>query len=281
MQKQFSFRFYSTDKLKKTVPDLIDVLENIKKVSPKSKRERTIDTDYRVRLEQLHNESSNVVVGELLRCQSTNLPAALNSAGVREQLDTPRLGHSVVFRYDAQKGVLGIQYDVRVISPGRFLDYLLEYDSSAAYSALPVLKDGSWKKFQNGDIRKIVIGVAQPADVSVVSGASNAATSGFKKMGAAYGAPSMVVELSMGHHKGALLKSVKEVATDLLNMVGSGAYVTKLTAVTEINDAREEVDLLKDRLVARDTLAIDDRDPNTNYQVKIAFLTKEMKRLVP
>jgi hypothetical protein len=47
-----------------------------------------------------------------------------------------------------------------------------------------------------------------------------------------------------------------------------------------VNDVSEEIDLIEDRQVLKDTLSIDDRDPDKNYKIKVQFLSTRMKKLM-
>lgn len=98
-------------------------------------------------------------LGELIRCQDTNLPAEIRK-GARKALTAERLGHSVVFRLNHKVGALGIQFDARVVSPGRILDYVASYDPKAIYSMLPYINKDAWKKFTSGDTRKLALRIA-------------------------------------------------------------------------------------------------------------------------
>lgn len=276
MEKTFTFRFYDVSRNKRSLPPMVDVLTQISSIADKTQREQQLSMDYVVRLENFEKDGANAVVGELLRCQATNMPSELK-AGKRRALTAERLGHSIVFRLNHKTGVLGIQYDPRIISPGRLLDYLAANDPSAVYSMTPRINSEAWKRFNSGRTRKLSIKISNPEDMADLSGNGKAASTGMKTMAEAYDAPSIAVEISMGHHKGFLSEAVTGLAKQLLGM--SGGRLDKLSAVTVIDDTREEIDLIEDRVICRDTLKIDDRDPEVNWQVKRKFLCYEMKKL--
>jgi hypothetical protein len=278
LERTFTFRFYDISRDDEKIPSMVDMLRQIAGEHDKVKREKQLATDYVVRLENFEDDGANAVVGELIRCQDTNLPAEI-SKGARKTLTAERLGHSIVFRLNHKTGAFGIQYDSRVVSPGRILDYVASFNPKAIYSMAPRINAEAWKKFVAGDTRKLAIRIANPENMELLSGTGAAASQGIRAMGEAYGAPSISVEISMGHHKG-FLKSAEGLAKKLLDGFGAGARLDKLMAVTVSGDESEVIDLIEDRLVSRDELEIHPRDPETNWTIKRDHLIREMKRLV-
>src|SRR5690606_27979868 len=130
------------------------------------------------------------------------------------------------------------------VSPGRVLDYLASFNPAAIYSMLPVINKEAWEKFVKGETRKLVLRIAYPQNMTDLSGKAAALSSGLKAMGDAFDAPSITVELSMGHHNGSLSEAVTGLAKQLINM--TGGRLDKLKAVTYVNDEREEFDLIQD-----------------------------------
>lgn len=280
MQKSFTFRFYALSKNSSATPDFADELRAIAAIPTEMAREKTLSIYYTVRLEQLESDGTDAVVGELVRCQKTNFPAELKK-GKRGALAAEGLGHSVVFRYNFKKGILGIQYDPKIISPGRLLQYVATFNSNAIYSIAPKIDTKNWAKFAQGQTRKLSIRIANPESMADLKGKENrAAGAGIKAMADAYDAPSIAIEISMGHHKGFLANSISSFAKQLANMSVPGFRLDRLSAVTVVNDASEEIDLIEERLTATDDLDIHDRDPVTNYKVKRDYLVAKMKKLV-
>jgi hypothetical protein len=279
MDKSFTFRFYNVTRDDPRKPAMVDILRQIAKEPDRSKREHSLAQDYTIRLEELEDDGADAVVGEFVRCQSTNLPSELDGA-LRKPLTAKQLGHSIIFRLNHKLGVIGFQHDPRVVSLGRVLEYLRIYHGAAFYSVEPRLNKDAWKKFNAGSVRKLAIRVASPDAMNDLAGDGKAASSGLKALAEAYDAPTIGIELSMGHHKGFLSDTVKGLADLLSKAVGPHARVDKLSAVTTIDDTTEEIDLIEERQVLRDTLAIDDRDPVKNYSVKKTYLSAEMKKII-
>lgn len=279
MDKHFTFRFYNVTRSDAKHPTMVSMLRQVAAEPDKVKREVQLAQHYVVRLENLEDDGADAVVGEFVRCQATNLPGELDGA-TRRALSAKKLAHSVVFRLNHKIGVLGVQHDPRVVSVGKILEYLSSYNPAAQYRLDPRVNKDAWKKFNGGDTRKLSIRIANPDSMDHLDGGGKAASDGIRSMAEAYDAPSILIELSMGHRKGFLSEKVTELADKLMTSVGAKARVDKLTAVTVIGDQSEEIDLIEDRQVLKSELSIDDRDQDKNYQVKSSYLKGEMKKII-
>lgn len=279
MERTVTFRFYKIGRHKESDPSLLSVLDEIAKLKPRKKREQLIDTDFVVRLEEYEKSGPNAVVGEIIRVQTTNMPSEVEDDG-RVPLTTENpLGHGIVFRFDHAKSVLGIQHDPRIVSAGRFLDYVQTCWPEANYTILPMLKPAAWERFNKGEITKLVFRLANPENLGSIGDAHASAAAGIRAMGEAYDAPSVKVELSMGSGRrhGHLAEAVKGLAKGIVNSAKEGAFgVEALQAVAYVDDARDEIDLIEERLKVRENLPLDDKDPEKNYKIKKAFLTRKM-----
>lgn len=279
MDKNFTFRFYNVSRENKNIPTMVSMLEQAAAEPDKAKREVQLAQDYTVRLENLEEDGADAVVGEFVRCQGTNLPGELDGA-TRKSLSAKKLAHSVIFRLNHVKGILGVQYDPRIVSVGKILEYLSHYNPAAQYRVDPRVNQDAWKTFNKGSVRKLAVRIANPDSMDDLGGDGKTASEGIKNLAEAYDAPSILIELSMGHRKGFLSDAVIELADKLATSIGAKARVDKLTAVTVVNDVSEEIDLIEDRQVLKDSLSIDDRDPEKNYIIKSTYLKAEMKKLV-
>ncbi|MFH1795379.1 MAG: hypothetical protein ABIK36_12255 [Pseudomonadota bacterium] len=277
MDKNFTFRFYDVSRKTNSSPAMVDILRFIA-AKPMADREKLLATDYTVRLEKLEDDGPHAVVGELTRCQNTNLPSEIDSDD-RKALEVDRLGHSVVFRLNWQTGVLGVQFDTRVVSPGKILEYLSAFNTAAIYSIAPKIDAQNWAKFNSGSTRKLTFKVANPDDMGDLDGSAKAASDSFKAMADAYDAPAIQIEISMGHKSGFLSTAVTGLAQQLASMAFPGAQLEKLTAKTVVNDEMQVIDLIEELVVAKDALEIHDRDPEVNWNVKRLYICSKMQSM--
>lgn len=279
MDKSFTFRFYDVTRSNDQSPAMVDVLREVAAIDERAAREKQLAQDYTIRLENFEEHGANAVVGELTRCQNTNMPSAITGSD-RTALDVERLGHSIVFRLNHVMGVLGIQYDPRIVSPGRLIEYLAQFNHASFFRIDPRINQEAWRKFNDGRTRKLRVRINNPDDMGNLDGAGRAASDSFRAMGDAYDAPSVYIEMSMGHKRGFLSEAVSGLANQLSRMNFPGVRLDKLSAVTVVDDASEEIDLIEDRVVAKDTLAIDDRDPDENWSIKRDYLCRVMQEMI-
>jgi hypothetical protein len=174
--------------------------------------------------------------------------------------------------------VLCIQHEPRIASAGRLLEYVADCWSDAIYDIKPLVKPKTWEQFNKSDVKRIGIKIAQPDNLATVLHSHQSTAAGLKDMAEAYEAPIIKVELSMGHHKGFLSEKIKGFAKSLFDAAAkpNGPELQGLSAVTYLDDAREEIDLIEERIKVRESLNLDDRDPVKNYKIKKAFIKKAM-----
>ena len=79
MEKSFTFRFYDVARPDARAPAMVNMLRQVAGIADRDRRERLLAADYTVRLENLEDDGADAVVGELTRCQNTNLPAEIDA----------------------------------------------------------------------------------------------------------------------------------------------------------------------------------------------------------
>lgn len=277
MDKRVTFRFFEVRQHRKTKQSFSDALTEIANIPKRTMRERTLGQDYHVRLEQLQAAKGSLS-GELTRVQRANFPAEI--AGERRialQTKNP-LGHSVVFRYLPGNSQLGLQYDPRLLSPNRFMQYVGAMLDDAQFELAPIVRSDMWEQFKKSAVRKVSIAVAQPASLDAVQpGDQDAVTTAMKNMAEAYEAPKIDISISMGNRPGALSETIKGVVQHFRQrMVTGSAEVTKMSATVKDDDDSEELNLLDDILSVRQHLALTDRDHDVNYTLKLGALREAM-----
>jgi len=189
------------------------------------------------------------------------------------------LGHGIAFRFLPATSHLGIQYDPRVLSPGRFVQYVGAMLENAIFDLESIVRDDMWDQFRLAAVRKVSIAVASPAKIERVDrGAAASAVSSFKSMAEAYEAPKIMIEMSMGTKKGSLGEAIKAVVQYFRrSMIDGENDVTKLKARIKADDGRpEDIDLLQDILSVRQVLELNDNNPDFNYKVKLRALQEAM-----
>jgi hypothetical protein len=188
----------------------------------------------------------------------------------------------VVFRYLPQTSDLGIQYDPRVLSPGRFIQYVGLMQAGALFGLEPIVRDDMWERFQAAPVRKLSISVARPTHVERLDrGPAAAATGSIRDMADAYDAPKITIELSMGTKKGGLAEAAKGIVRHFRReAIDDQADVTRMKAKITEDDGSREIDLLEDILSVKQELALEDNDPDANYDIKVEALRQAMNEWI-
>lgn len=280
MDKSVAVRFFKVKRLSDDRPSLASLLEVIGNVNQPEDREKLLAQNYTVRLEIFDKEGTDYVVGELTRIQTTNMPSHI-SKGKRSKLDqVNRLGHSVIFRLNHKKGILGLQYDGRLLAPFRFFQYVSMWDLTAQYTREPIIREDMWERFERGSPRYLEVGIANPKDLSSLGGDADAILSATNRMGKAYEAPGIVVRMTMGHQKGGLASSVKGMVSDLLRRRAEGTIeLSSLKAKSATDEGNDGINLLAEVMEYREELQLHDRDPDVNYEIKMQYLKRCMSHV--
>ncbi|GJD83649.1 hypothetical protein [Methylobacterium haplocladii] len=275
MDKNVTVKLFRIERENDSVPRLVDVLRRIDSIPGYVNREKHIAPNFAVRLELLEEENQHVICCELTRIQSTNLPSEVTPAGRTALTTSNRLGHSVVFRVNHHLGLLGMEFNNRVCSPGRLLNYLHEFDSTASYRMLPVVREDAWERYNQSAPRKIEVKVASPTDLSVLDGDGRAVGEAFSAMGDAYNAPQITVEISMGHSPGHLGRRITGAVRELLSR--SARDQIQLEKLKVYNpDYPLGIDFLSELLIFHEELNLHDRDPDVNFATKRDYLRRVM-----
>lgn len=282
MDRRLTLRFYEVGKLKPTGPSLADVLDEIYALGTARTREADVAADCRVRLERLAKDNGHVV-GEFTRVQSTNFPSEVRDGGVFKLGVNGQLGHGIAFRFRPKDHILAIQYDSRVLSPGRIFSYLLEVKKDAAFELTPCMNDSAWERLDKRPLKKLKIRVASPADLANVEDEGAAVGESFRALGLAYGAPSVTIEIGMGGKNGSLSDTAKTMARQVFELFANDEIDLRgMRAICETQDGErnDEINLIDEILSVKDELVLPDNDPDKSYEMRRKWLKDKMAKHV-
>jgi len=277
VDRHITIRFYSVGKSLPQGPSLREVFEEIfAKDIPE--REVRLATGLSARLERFELEG-NDFTGEFTRIQSTNFLSEVHVDGTRSlSIGTP-LGHGVAFRFRQVDHVFAVQYDTRVLSPGRMFAYLRAMRGDASFDYRPKVDESNWLRMQQNPLRKLAITIASPDHLGAIENAGAAVGDSIRLLGEAYSAPFVTIELGMGRRNGELSAATKEMASQVFALFANDqADVRKMKAVseTEAGERNDEINLIDEILSEKDELALPDNDPDRNYEVRRNFLRDKM-----
>lgn len=282
MDKRITFRFYKVTRDPKSKVALADALQEIGNIDGAKAREKHLGTDFYARAEVIMPHKGSIV-GDMTRIQKTNLPAEIVGDERRPLRGKNPLGHSIVFRYLPGSGDLGIQYDPRILSPKRFMQYVGATVDNALFRLNPIVREDMWERFKEAPVRKLAIAIASPTNLeSVDKGDAAAALTSFRNMGEAYDSPQITIEMSMGRKSGALSESIKGLVRHIrASVVKEQVDVARMKArIVDEDDKSQDIDLLEDILSVKEELPLKDNDPDANYEIKIEALRKAMNEFI-
>src|SRR5690606_11815690 len=141
---------------------------------------------------------------------------------------------------------LAIHYDTRVVSPGRFNDYLAQMHHPGQFTMEPVMDAAALARFQAQPLRKLRVKLARPQKLDALDDESAAAGAAIQSLGDAYEAPVVTLELSMGHNKGQLGAAAKAMVQRFLGMAASEQDVRAITVTPDAGagEKNEDINLL-------------------------------------
>lgn len=280
MANRLTIRFYTVERVTPAGFSLQQALENVDAKQPHSSRQIQLAANYIVRLERYEDDAGELT-GEFIRVQTTDFPFEVEDDGVSPlQTDGP-LGNGIAFRFRPMDSTLAIQYDTRVVSPGRAMDYLQQCDGRANFRINPKIDEENWRRFMDGEVRKLRVGVASPDHLGMLENGAAAAGHTFRELGQVYGAPVITIELGMGRRNGALTEAAKVLASEMSRLFRSNeGDIRSLKAGVKSQDGVpvEEINLIDEVLSDHHEINLPNNDPDHNYAIRKNFLRDALNR---
>lgn len=278
MANKLSIRFYTVEKLNPNGFSLRQALQLIDRALH-PQREREVVAGFSVRLERYSNDAGELA-GEFTRVRTTNFPFEVRDNGVRRLRTNGPLGDGVAFRFRRADHTLAMQYDNRIVSPRRAMDYLMAFDARAAFKITPKMDSENWRKFRTNPLRKLRVAVASPDHLADIEDPAAPVVQSFRELGDAYDAPMIVLEIGMGHRQGELSEAAKGLAEAMFSrFVSHGADLRSLKARVESDDGgrTDEVNLIDEILSDKTELDLPRNDPERSYQIRRDFLRQRLR----
>ena len=277
MANRLTIRFYEISKLLPHGPSLEVALQTIKE-HEHAEREVQLGEGVSVRLERLDNDAGELA-GEFTRVRRDNFPYRVMPDGV-EQLDVDGpLGNGVAFRYRPHDRLLAIQYNNLLVSPGRVVDYLLQFNNRFAYDFTPKMNEQNWRKFNDNPVRKLNVAIASPQNLAAVEDEFATVRSAVSSLSEAYQSPVVKIEMSMGHNKGALRNNIRDLASAIYQKIAGGeadVRSLKATISSEDGEPSEEINLIDEFLSEKVQFPNPVNDPEANYEIRRGLLLNAM-----
>lgn len=279
MPSRLTIRFYSVEKLNPNGLSLKRALEQLDALEFPA-RERQLMAGLTVRLERYADDAGELA-GEFTRVRTTNFPFEVRPDGAARLPTNGPIGDGVVFRFRPADHTLAIQYDTRIVSPGRAMDYLMQFDNRGAFKITPKMDEENWRKFRESPVRKLKIGIASPDHLGNIEDEGAAVARSFQELSEAYGAPVITIEMGMGNRLGALGDATKGLARAMADLFRGGeADLRSLRAKVKPNEdmPAEDINLIDEIISDKFELELPQNDPDRSYAVRSEFLKNRLRQ---
>jgi len=273
MAKAITARFYRVGKVSPQGPSLRTALQAIFDAGPPAARECQLTGGFVCRLERLEL-SPGFIAGEMMRIRETDLPCEVHPDGTRILgVDVP-IGDGVAFRYREADHTLAMHYDARVVSPGRFNDYIAQMHHAGQFTMEPILDAAALARFRAQPLRKLRVKLARPQNLVAMEDEMSAAGQAFQDLGEAYEAPVITLEMSMGHNKGKLAEGAKTMVEGFLQMAGHNTDVRGISVTSDAGEGvqNEDINLLDTLLSEKGEVAPASEAPEHVYAATSEFV---------
>jgi hypothetical protein len=210
------------------------------------------------------------LTGELTRVRSDDFPSEVHPHGTAQLNVNVPIGEGVAFRYRERDHILAIQYDPRVVSPGRFIDYVMQLAPNAQFTIDPKVDANALRSFRARPLKKVRIKLAQPQDLRQVEAPMQSAARSFRSLGRDYAAPIVTLEMSVGHESGSLSAEAKRMVEGFVRRAAHDGSVKKVQIKPDNGAGQEnrEVNLLDALLSVKAEIPNPQNDPNASYDAR-------------
>lgn len=281
MEKSVTLRFYDVRRTTEDKPALADVLRMVA-AKPIAEREARVGIDdVLVRLEDFQ-ERDGEMHGQFVRGQTGNRPGRMLPGGTGNLPFGEPLGHGIAFRFRVRDGLLAVQFDSKILSPGKIMDYLYQHDPRAEYRLAPRLREDAWERFAALPLRKLEVSVAGHANANDLDNEAEPVWRNVSLIKQAYGADTVRFQISMGHRDGSLLDNAKGVLREAFRRHENNE--DDIRAIKGVLDTGEgvpndEIDLLGTLFDVKEELSFDGDDFPRFYTLRRDLLGVKIRLL--
>lgn len=278
LPKIVTVRFYQIGKLTAHAPTLRVALSQIEALGQPGAREKQLAPGFKCRLER-YVATAGYLTGEITRVRSDDFPSEVHPHGTTRLNVRVPIGEGIAFRYRERDHVLGIQYDPRIVSPGRFMDYINQLVPEAQFYAEPKADLTALAAFRARPLKKVRIKLARPQDLRDVEPPMQSAAKAFRSLGRDYAAPVVTLEMSVGHEDGSLSQDAKRMVEGFIRRAGSRSDVKSVKIKPDNGPGEEnrEIDLLDALLSVRDTIESPSNKPDRNYDARRSIVERALR----
>lgn len=277
MPKTVTVRFYQVGLVDPRGTTLRHALDQIAAIRQPGQREMQLAPGLRVRLER-YVATPGYLTGEMTRVRDDDHPSAVHPHGTMPLNLGGPIGEGVAFRYRERDHVLAIQYDVRSLAPGRFIDYVMQMAPNSRFTFEVKADANALAHFRNHPLKKAKIRLAQPQDLTQVEPAMTSVARSIRSMGRDYAAPIVTIELGMGHEDGSLGRDVKRMVEGFVRRAAHDPNIRSVRVTPDNGPGVDNADinLLDALLSVKDVIPNPSNDPNRSYAARSRVIERAL-----
>ncbi|MBN2971190.1 hypothetical protein JW805_04075 [Roseomonas aeriglobus] len=266
MPKTVTVRFYQVGLADRRSLSLRQALDEIEARGAPGLRERQLAAGIRVRLER-YVTTPGLLTGEITRVRDDDHPSEVHPHGTTQLNVAGPIGEGIAFQYRERDHVLAIQYDVRTVAPSRFIEYIMALVQNARFTFEPKADANALRHFRARPLRKAKVRLASPQDLRNVEPAMASVARSVRSLSRDYGAPTITLELGMGHEDGSLGQDAKRMIEGFVRRAGADDNIKSVKATPDngVGIENAEVNLLDALLSVKHTINRPSNDPVQNY----------------
>jgi hypothetical protein len=269
VDRTVTVRFYEIEQPNDGSRRFEDILRELAKL-PKRNREGALDDGAVVlRLEHLWQDNDGILIGDLTRVQTHNLPSHVIDENV-ERLPVDEIGHSAVFLFDPATGCLAYQFDMRM-GVGRLCRYLRYFGPGASFRHFPYLKRNTLERFHDETPVTLRLRVARVRNFQKVPEFKTDFEEQLEEWSQFFDAPSIEIKFSTrGEGKELDRAGVWNTVRRWIRFRDEIEGIKNIEAKTIETD--KAFDFIKDLLFEEETLNLPDNDPDASRDTRIEYI---------
>lgn len=272
-------RFFKINKGNNQSPSFEEALQEVFSSAPMASDREKFVSDQTYRLERL-TQNVKFYDGEVVRKQVGDIPPEANDAGLQKLSlsEGGGIGHCIAFRYSAGLSCIAIQFDNRAVSINRLLAYILQFDPTFIFTAVPIVREDAWEKYNRGVPTKYEIEIAQPQNLARVEGEVGSVISSATTLAEISGVPIITIEAKMGRAKGSLIKEAVDSIIKYFTVGEGGKEDVRKLKVSAADDiGSEEINFITDFLRETKDVTVPEGESNGHY-AKRAMCSQKLPR---
>jgi hypothetical protein len=269
VDRTVTVRFYEIEQPNDGSRRFEDILRGLADLGKRDREGELDDGAVVLRLEHLWQDPDGILIGDLTRVQTHNLPSHVIDENV-ERLPVDEIGHSAVFLFDPETGCLAYQFDMRM-GVGRLCRYLRQFGPGSAFRHFPYLKRNTLERFRDETPVTLRLRVARVRNFQRVPEFKTDFEEQLEEWSRFFDAPSIEIKFSTrGQGKELDKAGVWNTVRRWIRFKDEIEGIKNIEAKTIETD--QAFDFIKDLLFEEAVLDLPDNDPDASRSARIEYI---------